>query len=150
MATPARLVQLQCPVCHAYHWEIDCDYHGSELVGDKELSYAERTYRCQECGTSGTGYHIGDKSPPEFFLQPHEMYPMSVEQFDLGWRFCARIAQIIRFWAIWARVGTPQGARANALETLPRFILGFGGTSVSDRALDSRLACCSALKLVLH
>jgi len=80
--TPPRLVQVQCPVCHAYHWEIDCDCRGAELVGEKELSYEERTYQCPSCGTSGTGYQIGDKSPEAFFLQPHEMYPMSAEEFD--------------------------------------------------------------------
>jgi hypothetical protein len=82
MATPPRLVELKCPVCHAHHWEIDCDYRGAELVGQKELSYAERTYRCRPCGTSGTGYQVGQKSPPAFFLQPHPMYPMTVEEFD--------------------------------------------------------------------
>jgi hypothetical protein len=30
----------------------------------------------------GTGYLVGAKSPPAFFLQPHPMYPMSVEEFD--------------------------------------------------------------------
>jgi hypothetical protein len=82
MATPPRLVELKCPMCHAHHWEIDNDYRGAELVGAKELSYAERTYRCPACGTSGTGYQVGRKSPPEFFLQPHPMYRMTVEEFD--------------------------------------------------------------------
>jgi hypothetical protein len=82
MSTPPRLVQLQCPACQAHHWEIDCDYRGAELVGKKELSYAERTYRCPNCGTSGTGYQVSLKSPPAFFLQPHPMYPMSAEEFD--------------------------------------------------------------------
>ena len=80
VATPPRLVKLQCPACHVHHWEIDHDYRGES--GPQELSYAERNYRCPACGTMGTGYLVGDKSPPACFLQPHPMYPMSVDEFD--------------------------------------------------------------------
>ena len=82
MATPPALVELECPVCHAHHWEIDCDYRGAELIGEKELAYGERTYRCPVCGTNGTCYQVGQKSPPAFFLQPHPLYPMTGEEFD--------------------------------------------------------------------
>lgn len=80
MATPPRLVKLQCPACHAIHWEIDHDYRSDDPEG--ELSYAERVYKCPTCGTMGRGYEVREKSPPEFFLQPHPMYPMSVDEFD--------------------------------------------------------------------
>jgi len=84
MATPPQLVQLKCPACHVLHWEIDHGYRGSGEVGERELSYTERMYRCPACGATGTGYLECDMSPPEFFLQPHPMYPMNVEEFD-GW-----------------------------------------------------------------
>ena len=68
--TPPRLVKLRCPKCQANHWEIEHDYRGSELVGRKELSYADRIYRCPDCGIVGTGYVVEEQSPPAFFLQP--------------------------------------------------------------------------------
>lgn len=81
MATPPRLVELKCPVCQHHHWVIDHDYRGSELFGDRELSYDERTYDCPFCSASGTGYQVIQKSPPAFLLQPHDLYPMSVRKF---------------------------------------------------------------------
>jgi len=80
VATPERLVELQCPRCNSNHWEIDCDVRHEN--GDGDVSYEERTYRCPACGQIGTGYKVGEKSPPEFFLQPHDMYPMSRAEFD--------------------------------------------------------------------
>jgi hypothetical protein len=83
MATPARLVQLSCPKCVARHWEIDNDYREANLFspGD-EASYEQRPYLCPACGWTGAGYAVLEKSPPEFFLQPHPLYPMSVADFD--------------------------------------------------------------------
>jgi hypothetical protein len=81
MATPLRLVSLKCPRCGADHWELDSDFRGEEDP-DEEQPYGERTYRCPACRTNGSGYTVGQKSPPEFFLQPHRMYPMSIEEFN--------------------------------------------------------------------
>jgi len=80
MATPPRLVKLECPRCHTDHWEIDHDYRGDG--SDQELSYEDRAYRCPICGTTGRGYAVTEKSPPEFFLQPRPLYPMSIREFD--------------------------------------------------------------------
>src|SRR5687768_3435977 len=83
MATPGRLVELRCPRCGAFHWEIDCDCRGADLDGDERgLTYPERTYECPACGVSGEGYEVGRKSPPEFFLQPHPMCPMRPTEFN--------------------------------------------------------------------
>jgi hypothetical protein len=82
VATPGRLVELQCPACGSAHWVIDNDYRGAQLVGQRELSYPQRTYTCSSCGVTSSGHHVLQKSPPEFFLQPHELYPMSREDFD--------------------------------------------------------------------
>ena len=82
MATPLRLVELQCPRCGGGHWELDNDYRGADLFGGRELSYPERTYTCPVCGTSGTNYSVLQKGPSEFFLQPAPLYPMSVADFE--------------------------------------------------------------------
>ena len=79
--TPARMVELRCPHCHASHWEIDSDYRGADLAGGVELSYPERDYFCPHCKRTGPGYAVLQKSPPEFFLQPHPLYPMSENDF---------------------------------------------------------------------
>ena len=68
MATPPRLVELECPKCRHQHWEIDCDFRGAHLVGQRELSYQERTYGCPACNEATAGYRILQRSPPEFFL----------------------------------------------------------------------------------
>jgi hypothetical protein len=81
MATPPRMVELECPRCQHHHWEIDCDFRGSELLGQQELSYEERTYKCPACSEASTGYHVLQRSPPEFFLQPHPMYRMTTRDF---------------------------------------------------------------------
>ena len=82
MSTPGRLVELRCPECQESHWEIDCDYRGAALFGGIELSYPERSYFCPRCQTTRLGYAVLQKSPPEFFLQPHHMYPMTEADFD--------------------------------------------------------------------
>ena len=81
MATPPRMVEVECPNCKHSHWEIDCDYRGSELAGERELSYDDRTYDCPACSGATTGYRVLRKSPPDFFLQPHPMYPMATQDF---------------------------------------------------------------------
>ena len=82
MATPARLVRLECPGCQDTHWEIDHDYRGSDLIGEEELEYPERLYSCPSCKRHGRGWAVRDKSPPVFLLQPHRMYPMTRSEFD--------------------------------------------------------------------
>jgi len=77
--TPARLVQLKCPECATTHWTIDNDHRG---IGGIDIDYSERNYQCPNCGYSKAGYNVLQKSPPEFFLQPHPMYPMRQKEFD--------------------------------------------------------------------
>jgi len=81
MATPPRMVELKCPNCKCPHWEIDHDFRGTHLLGRPELSYGERSYSCPHCTATIAGYRVLRRSPPEFFLQPHGMYPMSVGNF---------------------------------------------------------------------
>ncbi len=78
MSTPERLVELNC-TCGTPHWEIDCDFRG---MGGEEEPYDARTYTCPACGREGSGFTVLQKSPPEFFLQPHHMYPMAQAKFD--------------------------------------------------------------------
>jgi hypothetical protein len=80
--TPPRLVQIECPICQTKHWEIDADFRGEPLAGLPAKVYVEREYRCYKCLYHGTGYHVIQKSPPEFLLQPHPMYPMTQADFD--------------------------------------------------------------------
>ena len=82
MATPPRLVELKCPKCSFPHWEIDHDFRAAHLAGGVEKDYEHRTYKCNDCGHSGIGYAVVRKSPPEFMLQPHGMYPMKQRDFD--------------------------------------------------------------------
>ena len=46
------------------------------------LPYERRVYSCSHCRTTGADWKLIRQSPPEFFLQPHEMYPMSQSEFD--------------------------------------------------------------------
>ena len=52
------------------------------MGGGVDVSYGERTYTCPHCRNIGTGHIVLQKSPPEFFLQPHRMYPMKRVEFD--------------------------------------------------------------------
>lgn len=80
--TPLRLVELRCPKCQENHWEIDSDYRGDD---GQYQPYSERFYNCPSCKATGTGYAVLQQSPPSFFLQPHEIYPMNKVEFD-RWR----------------------------------------------------------------
>ncbi len=80
MSTPARLVRLSCPNCAASHWVIDCDFPG-ESTPWIDLPYEKQAYACPYCGRESTGHQVQEKSPPEFFLQPHNMYPMAPQEF---------------------------------------------------------------------
>jgi hypothetical protein len=64
----------------ATHWDIDADFRGESEPN--EPTYEERPYSCPHCGKTGVGYQVQEKSPPEFFLQPHQMYPMDEKEFD--------------------------------------------------------------------
>lgn len=81
MATPPLMVELKCPNCRGSHWEIDHDFRWSGLGGESELSFKERTYDCPACNKTGAGYRVLQKSPPEFLLQPHPLYPMTTREF---------------------------------------------------------------------
>jgi hypothetical protein len=76
------MIELLCRSCGKSHWEIDHDYRGAELIGQKELPYSQRTYYCQHCQCTGSAYSVLQKSPPELFLQPHPLYPMNRAEFE--------------------------------------------------------------------
>src|SRR5688572_7279529 len=78
MATPPRMVSLECPQCYHHHWVIDHDFRGPLAP---KLSHEERTYECPACREASTGYRVLERSPSEFFLQPHSMYPMTTREF---------------------------------------------------------------------
>ena len=44
--------------------------------------YAQREYSCRKCTKKGIGWKLIQQSPPAFFLQPHDMYPMNQSEFD--------------------------------------------------------------------
>jgi len=46
------------------------------------LPYHERRYACDCCRHDGEGWTLGQQSPPEFLLQPHNLYPMTQLAFD--------------------------------------------------------------------
>jgi hypothetical protein len=78
MSTPPRLVEIECPTCNRSHWEIDCDYRGIE----PDAGYPDRLYKCPKCGAKSSGWRVKQKSPPEFLLQPHDLYPMTHGDFN--------------------------------------------------------------------
>jgi hypothetical protein len=77
--TPPRLTEVQCPVCQQASWVIDSDDRGMD---DAELPYCDRQYVCGGCHHDGPGWTVGQQSPPEFLLQPHDLYPMTQAAFD--------------------------------------------------------------------
>ena len=77
--TPNRLSEIACPRCHETHWIIDSDYRG---MGGLDATYEERDYPCPSCGQEGSGWTVLVQSPSSFFLQPHDMYPMTQDEFD--------------------------------------------------------------------
>jgi hypothetical protein len=87
--TPPSLIEFACPSCNATHWEIDSEYPGADLVGERVLEYSEREYACPACRGRHTGWRIVQESPPEFLLQPHPMYPMTRQAFS----YWARVLQ---------------------------------------------------------
>ena len=115
MATPARLVRMACPACRETHWEIDNDYRGSDLFGaGRELGYPERHYLCPSCGRDDIGWEILEKSPAEFFLQPHSMYPMRQREFD---HWCAVLRQQLPDHPLIAEIGREFRPNTHILRT---------------------------------
>jgi hypothetical protein len=68
-----------CPSCGHTNWIIDSDYRGTDGI---MLPYEQRVYSCRECGNKGIGWKLIQQSPPEFFLQPDDLYPMTQAEFD--------------------------------------------------------------------
>jgi hypothetical protein len=77
MSTPPRLTEQECPNCHHLIWVMDADFMGR--VG---IARDQRAYTCSKCGRIGPGWIARRQSPPEFVLQPHDLYPMAQEDFD--------------------------------------------------------------------
>jgi len=76
--TPPRMSELRCPACSATHWVIDSDFR---FTTGEDQPYEARPYRCPECGQLQIGCEVLLQAPPEFFMQPDNMYPMSLEEF---------------------------------------------------------------------
>ena len=72
------MVELLCPQCARVHWEIDSDHRG---IGGGFIQYSQREYTCPACTRHGANYRLLGKSPPEFFYQPHDLYPMTIGEF---------------------------------------------------------------------
>jgi hypothetical protein len=51
------------------------------VVGGVERDYPDGVYSCPGCGADGSGWVVQDKSPSEFLLQSHDLYPMSLRDF---------------------------------------------------------------------
>jgi hypothetical protein len=60
---------------------IDCDFPG-EGTPWLDLPYEKRSYVCPHCRCHAAGHQVQEKSPPEFFLQPHTIYPMAPQEFE--------------------------------------------------------------------
>lgn len=78
MATSSRLNELRCP-CGQVVWIMDSDWRG---MGGPMTPYSERSNTCAMCGHDGPGWTLLQQSPPEFLLQPHDLYPMTKRDFD--------------------------------------------------------------------
>jgi len=74
LATPARLVKLKCPRCTASHWVVDSDFRGSILLGQRELDYDERTYKCPQCGEIGISFQVQKKTPLALTMRAHWLF----------------------------------------------------------------------------
>jgi hypothetical protein len=59
---------------------MDSDFKG--MNGGAFVDYSDRKYKCPKCDYQAAGYNVLQKSPPEFLLQPHRLYPMSKKQFN--------------------------------------------------------------------
>jgi hypothetical protein len=81
IATPLVLIELRCPRCREYAWVLDQASRGTDEPED-QLPFSQRTYTCPWCEERNAGFSVLQTSPPEFFLQPHPMHPMSQESFD--------------------------------------------------------------------
>jgi hypothetical protein len=79
MATPYRLIELECPGCRGRTWVIDADYRGAD---GRRTDYETLDYTCRRCAYHGAQWRLGQKSPPTFLSQPHPLYPMTQRAFD--------------------------------------------------------------------
>ena len=46
------------------------------------LPYEQRVYSCRGCSNTGPDWTLKQQAPPEFLLQPHDMYPMTQADFN--------------------------------------------------------------------
>lgn len=80
MVTPIRLVLLECPRCQATELIFHTDHTGRP-GGDNCLEIGDRPGGfCSQCGREA-GLRVKEQAPPELFLQPHDLYPMTVAEF---------------------------------------------------------------------
>src|SRR5262249_10144319 len=74
-------VLLECPRCRA----TSCIYHTDHTGGpggDNYLNIGDRAGgSCSKCGPEAP-LTVKQQAPPAFFVQPHDLYPMSQEEFD--------------------------------------------------------------------
>ncbi len=81
MTSPITMVQVRCPICGQASWVMDSLVRGSEMSGEPEQTFPERTYTCRECSYEGTGFLLLQAAPSTFLVQPHELYPMGRKAF---------------------------------------------------------------------
>jgi hypothetical protein len=75
--TPARMLGLECPSCHATEWTWHNDHTGLP-GGDQRLNPGERFGRCARCGSDMI---VREQSPVHFFFQPDANHPMDAAEF---------------------------------------------------------------------
>ena len=96
------------------------------------VKYPDRDYVCPACGHRGPSYSVKQASPPEFFLQPHDMYPMRRRDFKF-WLTAMRThlpdSEKLRDLGISWYPGTRRAAHDDRLDREivmgPRYLLRF-------------------------
>lgn len=121
--TPGRLNELRCPSCQRSTWTIDSDYRGMDGV---LLPYDSRTIGCPACGYVWARWTLLQQAPPEFLLQPHDLYPMTQSEFD--------------HWLGVLRTHFPDHPKACRRDFVPRLPADAVRTLEADARSDPRFA----------
>jgi hypothetical protein len=74
------LTELECPRCQARQWTLGSDHPG---LGDGNVPWSERTFRCPACGYRGASFGVLQQSPPEVILEMTQPGSRSVRPPDL-------------------------------------------------------------------
>jgi hypothetical protein len=49
-------------------------------LGQKELDYDQRSYKCPQCGESGIGFQVEKKTPVALKLRAHRIFEILARQ----------------------------------------------------------------------